>query len=1042
MKTVIIAILMVCIGLGASAQHEGHNMPGMNMPKKPVAKKSTGQSSVNKVIYTCPMHPEVQKSKPGSCPKCGMTLVKKTIKVAAPKTATKQSKTPAKAVAKEPAANDNGMQHDMKNMDMRKDTTAMMDEHTNRQMNMDNTDTTKPITKVVYTCVMHPEVQQDKPGKCPKCGMTLVQKTITVNAPKQQVTAQKMQTKTVYTCVMHPEVQMDGPGKCPKCGMTLVKKTVTVADNNQQNMAGMDMGSQHTDLQTMPDEKPETVNLSVGKTVVYHLYVKDTIVNYTGKQKHAIAINGSIPAPTLTFTEGDTAEIYLHNELKEETSLHWHGIILPNRYDGVPFLTTAPVMPGDVHLYKFKIVQNGTYWYHSHSALQEQIGMYGALILRKRDDGQTQSTVMSTSSMNNTAMNMDSSMYHDHMLTSSQSLAMASSKNSPEKIYNVVLSEWADERPTQTQRRFRTGNDWFSIKKGSTQSYAEAIKEGHFKTKLVNEWKRMKAMDVSDDWYQRFLVNGKSETTEQQFKAGDKVRLQVVNAGASTYFWLTYGGGKITVVGNDGNEVVPVQVDRLIIAPAETYDVVVTIPENMSYEFRATSEDRTGASSLWLGTGMKMSAPKLPRLKYFEGMKMMNDMMNLDGTMKDMGMNMSLQKMDMNMVMYPEITGGKGDDGAGNNIKPSETKDTAQGMNMAGMKHDMQGMNMPMGGDIVTLNYDMLRSPHNTSLPEGRTRTLHFTLTGNMNRYLWTIDNKTVTETDRIMINKGENLRLVLTNNSMMRHPMHLHGHDFRVVNSAGDYSPLKNVIDIMPMETDTIEFAANQEGNWFFHCHILFHMMAGMGRVFTYENSPVNPELPNANEAYRKFKNHPDQNMRHLMIRAGLESNGSDGEAMLSSNRYALQGLWHLGTSPHHGYEGEVAFGRYLGVNQWWFPYVGFDYHYKKMDPMEKLDAHDYKNMFGQISNKNNRSTFTAGVQYLTPWLMLADARVDGNGKFRFQLSREDIPITARLRFAFMGNTDKEYMAGFRYVVSKWLALSTHYDSDMGLGAGITLTY
>lgn len=973
MKTAAIAILMMCVGVAASAQHEEHNVP------KAETKKATGSSAATKVIYTCPMHPEVKQNKPGSCPKCGMTLEKKTVNVAAPKSPAKKqvNKTSVKTVAKETSVSD-----EKNGVDMQKDTVAMMDEHNNHQMNVREADTSKPATKAVYTCVMHPEVQSDKPGDCPKCGMTLVKKRLTVGGNEQ--------------------------------GM------------ENRNGQGQE---RHT---TMPDEKREAVNLSPGKTIVYHLHARDTVVNFTGKNRHAIAINGSIPAPTLTFTEGDTAEIYLHNELKEETSLHWHGIILPNRYDGVPFLTTAPVMPGDVHLYKFRIVQNGTYWYHSHSALQEQVGMYGALILKKREGAQTENAAVSLSITPQDRSSRNASG------TGGPSSSMATDDDAPVKNFNVVLSEWADEHPMQTQRRLRTANDWFSIKKGSTQSYWEAIKKGHFKTKLVNEWKRMKAMDVSDDWYQRFLVNGEPESAVADYKAGDKVALHIVNAGASTYFWLTWGGGKVTVIGNDGNEVVPVAVDRLIVAPAETYDLLVTIPESMSYEFRATSEDRTGASSLWLGSGMKMPAAKLPRLSYFEGMKMMNGMMNVDGTMKDMGMNMRLQKMDMNTVMYPEITGANGDDGA-NGIKPNETEDTAQSTNTAGMQHGMHG---PVGGDIVTLNYDMLRSPHNTSLPEGRTRTLHFNLTGNMNRYVWTLDNKTVTEADRILINRGENLRLVLTNNSMMRHPMHLHGHDFRVVNSAGDYSPLKNVIDIMPMETDTVEFAANQEGNWFFHCHILFHMMAGMGRVFTYAASPVNPELPDAEEAYQKFRKHPDQNMRHLMVRAGLESNGSDGEAMFSSNRYAVQGLWHLGTSPHHGYEGEVAVGRYLGVNQWLFPYAGFDYHYKKMDPMEKPDARDSKNMFGQSSNKNNRSTFTAGVQYTTPWLVLADARVDGNGKFRFQLSREDIPLTPRLRLAFMGNTDKEYMTGFRYIVSKWLALSTHYDSDMGWGGGITLTY
>jgi hypothetical protein len=289
----------------------------------------------------------------------------------------------------------------------------------------------------------------------------------------------------------------------------------------------------------------------------------------------------------------------------------------------------------------------------------------------------------------------------------------------------------------------------------------------------------------------------------------------------------------------------------------------------------------------------------------------------------------------------------------------------------------------------------MLRSPVKTSLPDGPVKTLHFNLSGNMNRYVWTLDNKTVTETDRIMIKKGEILKLILTNNSMMRHPMHLHGHDFRVLNSQWEYSPLKNVIDVMPMETDTIQFAANQSGNWFFHCHILFHMMAGMGRVFTYENSPVNPELPDPGEAYRKFRRHKDQNMKHLMIRAGIETNGSDGEAMVSSNRYALQQMWHLGYHSMHGYESETNFGRYFGVNQWWFAYVGFDYHYKKEEG-DKTKSSDYKNMFGQVSKKNDRKTFVVGIQYTMPWLVLADARVDGDGKFRFQLSREDVPITS----------------------------------------------
>ena len=725
---------------------------------------------------------------------------------------------------------------------------------------------------------------------------------------------------------------------------------------------------------TILNQQTEKTNQSpTGKTVVYHLFVKDTIVNFTGKHRHAIAINGSIPAPVLVFTEGDTAEIYLHNMLKTETSLHWHGVILPNQADGVPYLTTSKIPGGATHIYKFPVVQNGTYWYHSHSKLQEQSGMYGALIFLKRNEPKI-------------------------------------------KTYSLVLSDWTDEKPYEVQRSLRSANDWYAIKKGSTQSYWEAIKEGYFKTKATNEWKRMKAMDVSDVYYDRFLSNGMPENAAPEFKAGDRVKLRIVNAGASTYFWLQYAGGKMTVVGNDGENVEPVKVDRLIIGVAETYDVIVTVPEKMSYEFRATAEDRSKSSSLWLGDGMKMKAPVLPPLKYFEGMKMMNGMMKMNGDIKDMDVKMSLQQMDMNAVMYPKITGDN---------KMKDIPDMKMG--------DMQHEHKKEGKDsLITLNYAMLRSPVKTTLPEGNYKVLHFTLTGNMNRYVWTINNKTVKESDKILIENGQNVRIILFNNSMMRHPMHLHGHVFRVLNGQGEYAPLKNVIDIMPAETDTLEFAATESGNWFFHCHILYHMMAGMGSVLSYANSPANPELPDAAKSYRQFTK--TNNMIHPMVRAGLESNGSDGEWMLNSDRYSLQGIWHLGLKPERGYEGEINFGRYLGKMQGWFPYIGFDYHYKK--------ARTGKNLFRQVSNINDRQAFVAGIRYTLPMLLIADARVDSNGKLRLQLSREDVPVTRRLRFNFMTNTDKEYAAGLRYIVLKWFSVSTHYDSDMGYGAGITLVY
>lgn len=755
-----------------------------------------------------------------------------------------------------------------------------------------------------------------------------------------------------------------------------------------------------------------SVDTVAQKVVRYDLYAADTLVKYSGKTKHAIAINGQIPAPTLTFTEGDTAEIYVHNELKEETSMHWHGIFLPNEFDGVPYLTQMPIKPHGTHLYKFPIIQNGTYWYHSHSKLQEQIGMYGALIFKKRVD-----------LPKNLGAGEDT-----HFRKGIDDLPSVP----------IVLSDWTDVKPEQVHRLLHNATDWFAIKKHTTQSYSEALVSGKFKTKLTNEWKRMNAMDVSDVAYNKFLINGKNESQLSQYKAGDKIRLQIINAGASSYFWLNWAGGKITVVGNDGNDVEPVEVDRLLIAVAETFDIIVTIPDNMSYEFLVTPEDRTASASLWFGDGMKMKAPHLDKLKYFEGMKMMNSMMQMNGDLDPslMGdMKMSNQTMDMNNVMYPEITG----------VQKSNKKHQHQ---------DMQNMNMNNSSseDIVTLNYSMLRSTHKTNLPKDTTRTLYFTLTGNMNRYVWSLDNKVVSESDKILIRKGENIRIVLYNNTMMRHPMHLHGHDFRVLNGQGDYAPLKNVLDIMPMETDTIEFApTEQSGDWFFHCHILYHMMSGMGRIFSYQNSPPNPELSNPKLAQRKLFS--DDREFHFMLKSGIESNGTDGEAMFANTRWKLETMWHLGYHAEHGYESETMFGRYLGKMQWLYPYIGFDYHYKmEGDPQENIfdSMHSPKNIFGnetknwfkQVSDKNNRHTAVVGIEYTLPMLVIADTRIDLNGKLRFQLSREDIPLTPRTRMSWMLNTDKEYMLGFRYIATRFMSVSTHYDSDMGFGAGLTFNY
>ena len=707
---------------------------------------------------------------------------------------------------------------------------------------------------------------------------------------------------------------------------------------------------------------------SVGKAQQvqhYDLYVKDTLVNYAGKEKRAIAVNGQIPMPTLTFTEGDTAEIVVHNRLKENTSLHWHGLFLPNKEDGVPNLTQQPIRPGEVYTYRFPIIQNGTHWYHSHSGFQEQIGMHGSLIINKRPEDPTFRKGI------------------DDLPT-----------------VPLILSEWTNLHPGNIDRMLHNANDWAAIQKNAVQSYTEAIKAGHFKTKLTNEWKRMLAMDVSDVYYNQVQFNGQhiselKSVDGRPLKAGDKVRLRIANGGASSYFWLRYAGGKITVVASDGRDVEPVAVDRLIIAVSETYDVIVTIPEDgKAYEFSATTEDRTQSTSYFIGEGTKVALEPLPRLDYFKGMQMMNDMMKMNGDMDDMGMDMSLNQMDMNAVMYPENKKG-----------------------------------------LVTLNYAMLKSPHKTAFPkDAPVRDLKFTLSGNMNRYVWSMDDKVFSEADKIKVKKGEILRITLYNNSMMRHPMHLHGFDFRVLNGEGDYAPMKNVLDIMPMETDTIAFAANTEGDWFFHCHILYHMMGGMDRVFSVGDYQ-NPNLPNKHMAYMALQ--MESNMKYFQIQNDFASNGNDGGASLQNARWKLATEWRLGYNDKNGYEVETHLGRYLGRMQWFMPFVGFDWRYRKLG----RDEHE-TNIFGQKNEKDNRRQFSLGFVYTLPMLLDFQAEVYHDGIIRLQLGREDIPLSKRLRGGFMLNTDREYMGELRYIITKNFGLRAHYDSDMGFGGGLSLLY
>lgn len=747
--------------------------------------------------------------------------------------------------------------------------------------------------------------------------------------------------------------------------LVLLIPVCTFAQMNHSMPGAMDDGLRKVTSYNFPLKKTQLApgNIYQGKKVEYDLYVTDTMVNFTGKRRHAIAINGQIPAPILEFTEGDTAIIRVHNLMKMETSIHWHGILLPNKEDGVPYLTTSPVEAGKTYTFTFPLIQSGTYWYHSHTMLQEQSGLYGSIVI--------------------------------HPAQPEPQL----------KEYVLLLSDWTDENPHQVMRYLKRGGEWYAIKKGALQSYGEAIAAGAFKDKLKQEWQRMPAMDVSDVYYNKFLLNGQETNEFKDAKPGEIIRLRIINGSAATYFNLQYGNSYMRIIAADGINVTPVNVNKLEIAIAETYDVLITVPETGTAELRATSWDVMGYSSAFFGNGPIIKAPDIPRLNYFKMMQQMGSM-NMKGM--DMG---NMPGMDMKGMNMP-----------GDTVPKKKEMDM---MNMEGMKmDDMQGMdmNMEMPGEF---NYNMLRALHPTTIDSSLTpREVKLTLTGNMLRYVWSFDFKTLSVADKILIRKGERIRFVLTNNTMMRHPLHLHGHFFRFINAQGEYSPMKHTFDIKPMETLTIEFEANEEQDWFFHCHILYHMMAGMARIVSYEGSEQNEF---AKTGYRKLKK--EDNILYPWYDLSVHSQGAWLSGNISNNKMALE---FEGRASWKGdYETETHLLRYLDKKQYLAFYIGYDYRKNKTLPLAN-----------KPNSKDNRRVFDAGFYYLLPLLIRSEWRIDHTGRLRLQLERRDLPLCNNFFFDFRVNTDKEYNVAARYMIAKSFSISTNYDSDYKWGAGLTWHY
>lgn len=669
------------------------------------------------------------------------------------------------------------------------------------------------------------------------------------------------------------------------------------------------------------------------KIVEYDLTIGYKTVNYTGREVRAMTINDSIPGPVLRFKEGDFARIRVHNEMDEETSIHWHGVLLPNRQDGVPYLTTPPIKPGTTHIFEFPLIHSGTYWYHSHSGLQEQAGIYGSIVIEPKKQG-----IRS------------------------------------DREYVLVLSDWTDEDPEEVLRTLKRGSDYYSIKKGTAQSLIGAVKAGALGDMFHRSMMRMPPMDISDVGYDRFLVNGLPEIKHEALP-GETVKLRIINASASTYFHLQFAGGSMNVISADGVDVEPVMLNRFLIAIAETYDVLLHMPLQGSYEFRATAQDGSGHASAWLGSGVKMPASDVPKPNLYK-------------------MHMNGEMMHGDMGKMPSHNG------------MSESQQTGH-MHMTDMMmHKME--------ETTATPYSHLRSLSPTAAKEGLSvRTIILTLTGNMERYVWHFDNKTLSEADVIPVKRGEVLRIVFVNDTMMHHPIHLHGHFFRVLNKHGDYAPLKHTVDVPPSGRQEIEFFANEEKDWFIHCHILYHMKAGMARVIHYEGSKMDPDI--AAIRHNLFKDHWYQ-----WADISLLSHMTEGNAVLTSTRHTIGVRWEIGWKKVEKTEYEVA--------------LTYDYHFDR-----------FLSAFGGVNFTNDRNEGIFGVRYILPLNIESLVWVDTNGDFRFRLGKHLRIINRLMLFGeaeYDTKTKWEGNAGLEWTLNKPLLLIAQWHSEFGLGAGIRLRF
>ncbi|KAB0595520.1 copper resistance system multicopper oxidase [Cupriavidus pauculus] len=584
----------------------------------------------------------------------------------------------------------------------------------------------------------------------------------------------------------------------------------------------------------------------------FDLDIGATPMSFTGRVRPTTSVNGSIPAPILRWKQGTEVTLRVTNLLTTQTSIHWHGILLPFQMDGVPGISFPGIGPGETFVYRFQVRQAGTYWYHAHTRFQEQTGLYGPLVIEP--------------------------MHPDPIKV--------------DRDYVVMLSEWTDENPEMVFAHLKKMSDFYNFQMPTIGDFVRDVSDMGLSQALAKRamWNQMRMnptdlADVSGATF-TYLVNGMpaDENWTAIAKAGERVRLRFINGSATSTFDIRIPGIKLKVVSADGQDVEPVQVDEFRIAVAETYDVVVEMPDDKAYTIFAQSMDRSGYARATLAPeiGMQAEVPRLDPKTWLTMADMgMGDMPGMEKGSMDMGqktsMNMPPMEIGGGPTTQPMTTGATTTDMtnmAGHTLSTLPGQVKAPSAEMPGMDRgkssampEMQktggetGHEMGKMGDMSGLGpqVDMrsmnpsrlLSDPGPRLRNNGRrvltyadlktlgpvadqrppTRELELRLTGNMRRFIWGIDGKKFSQAEPIRFYYGERLRITLINDTMMNHPMHLHGMFSELENHEGQALVRKHTINVQPSKQVSFLVTADAPGQWAFHCHLLYHMEAGMFR-------------------------------------------------------------------------------------------------------------------------------------------------------------------------------------------------------------------